>query len=145
MTNVRYKGSAPSELALVSGEADLSLLTPLATLTHLQAGKLKAYGVTSPQRSPILPDVPTLAEQGVQGFDIQFWNGLFAPAKTPATIVRTAQRAIAQALREPETAERFKQLGLATVGNTPEEFTEIVKRDVAKFRKIIIDSGIPRL
>ena len=145
MTNVRYKGSAPSELALVSGEADLSLLTPLATLTHLQAGKLKAYGVTSPQRSPILPDVPTLAEQGVQGFDIQFWNGLFAPAKTPPAIVRTAQRAISQALREPETAERFKQLGLATVGNTPEEFAEIVKRDVEKFRKIIIDSGIPRL
>src|SRR4051812_22344955 len=138
MTNVRYKGSAPSELALVSGEADLSLLTPLATLTHLQAGKLKAYGVTSPQRSPILPDVPTLAEQGVQGFDIQFWNGLFAPAKTPPAIVRTAQRAISQALREPETAERFKQLGLTTVGNTPEEFAEIVKRDVAKFRKIII-------
>ena len=145
MTNIHYKGSAPSELALVSGEADLSMLTPLATLTHLQAGKLKAYGVTSAQRSPILPDVPTLMEQGVQGFDIQFWNGLFAPAKTPAASVRTAQRAIAQALLTSETGERFRQLGLQVVGNTPQEFAEIVKNDVEKFRKIIIESGIPRL
>lgn len=145
MTNIHYKGSAPAELAVVSGEADLSMLTPLATLTHLQAGRLKAYGITSSQRSPVLPDVPTLAEQGVQGYDIQFWNGLFAPAKTPAAAVRKAQRAIAQALQTPDTAERFRALGLQVVGNTPEEFTEIVKRDVEKFRKIIIGSGIPRL
>jgi tripartite-type tricarboxylate transporter receptor subunit TctC len=145
LTNIHYKGSAPAELALVSGEADLSLLTPLATLTHLQAGKLKAYGITSAQRSPVLPDVPTLMEQGVTGFDIQFWNGLFAPAKTPDAGVRTAQRAIAQALQTPETGERFRQLGLQVVGNTPQEFAAIVKTDVEKFRKIIIESGIPRL
>jgi len=145
MTNIHYKGSAPSELALVSGEADLSMLTPLATLAHIQSGKLKAYGITSTQRSPVLPDVPTLAEQGVTGFDIQFWNGLFAPAKTPAASVRTAQRAIAQALQTPETGDRFRQLGLQVVGNTPEEFAAIVKRDVEKFRRIIIESGIPRL
>jgi len=129
----------------VSGEADLSMLTPLATLAHIQSGKLKAYGITSTQRSPVLPDVPTLAEQGVTGFDIQFWNGLFAPAKTPAASVRTAQRAIAQALQTPETGDRFRQLGLQVVGNTPEEFAAIVKRDVEKFRRIIIESGIPRL
>ncbi len=145
MTNIPYKGSAPSELALLSGEADLSILTPLATLTHIQSGKLKAYGITSVQRSPVLPDVLTLAEQGVQGFDIQFWNGLFAPAKTPDASVRTAYRAIARALQTAETGERFRQLGLQVVGNTPEEFAEIVKNDVAKFRKIIIESGIPRL
>ncbi len=145
MTNIHYKGSAPSELALVSGEADLSLLTPLATLTHLQSGKLKVYGVTSTQRSPVLPDLPTLAEQGVTGFDIQFWNGLFAPANTPDAAVRTAQRAIAQALQTVETGERFRQLGLQVVGNTPQEFTAILKHDVEKVRRIIIESGIPRL
>jgi tripartite-type tricarboxylate transporter receptor subunit TctC len=145
MTNIQYKGSAPAELALVSGEADLSLLTPLATLTHLQSGRLKAYGITSVQRSPVLPDVPTLIEQGVAGYDFQFWNGLFAPAKTSAASVLTAQRAIAKALQTAETSERFKQLGLQTVGNTPQEFAAIVKEDVEKFRKIIIESGIPRL
>lgn len=145
LTNVFYKGSAPSELSLVSGETDLSLLTPLATLTHLQAGKLKVYGITSVQRSAVLPDVPTLAEQGVTGFDIQFWNGLFAPAKTPRAIVDKAQRAIAQALQSADVGDRFRQLGLQVVGNTPQEFTEIVKTDVEKFRRIIIESNIPRL
>ena len=145
MTNIQYKGSAPAELALVSGEADLSLLTPLATLTHLQSGRLKVYGITSSQRSPVLPDVPTLAEQGVSGFDFQFWNGLFAPVKTQSSSVLTAQRAIAKALQTAETGERFRQLGLQTVGNTPQEFATIVKEDVEKFRKIIVESGIPRL
>ena len=145
MTNVRYKGSAPSELSLVSGETDLSVLTPLATRNHLQSGRLKAYGITSLKRSPVLPDVPTFDEQGVQGFEIQFWNGLFAPAKAPARIVNAMNKAVVYALQAPEVAERFKQLGLVIVGNSPQEFSAVVKRDVAKFRKVIIDSGIPRL
>ena len=145
MTNVRYKGSAPSELSVVSGETDLSLLTPLATLNHLQTGRLKAYGITSLQRSAVLPDVPTFAEQGVQGFEIQFWNGLFAPAGTPVRIVRAMNKAIVYALAAPEVKERFKQLGLTIVGSSPEEFSAVVKRDVELFRKVIVDSGIERL
>ncbi len=145
MTNVPYKGSAPSELAVVSGEADLSLLTPLATLAHIQSGRIKAYGITSTQRSAVLPDVPTLAEQGVDGYEFAFWNGLFAPARTPDSAVRAAHRGIVQALQVPEVKERFRQLGLAVVGNSPQEFSAVVKRDVAKFRKIVIESGIPRL
>ncbi|MEK7875741.1 MAG: tripartite tricarboxylate transporter substrate-binding protein [Pseudomonadota bacterium] len=145
MTNVRYKGSAPSELSLVSGETDLSMLTPLATLKHLQSGRLKAHGITSLQRSPVLPDVPTFAEQGVQDFEIQFWNGLFAPAGTPGRIVHAVNKSIVYALQAPEVKEHFKQLGLVIVGSSPEEFSAVVKRDVEKFRKIIIESGIPRL
>ncbi len=145
LTNVNYKGSSPSELAVVSGEADLSLLTPLATRAHIQSGRIKPYGITSDKRSPVLPDVPTLAEQGVQGYDFQFWNGLFAPAGTPERAVRAAYRGIVAALQVPEVKERFSQLGLMVVGNSPQEFREVVIRDVAKFRKIIIESGIPRL
>jgi tripartite-type tricarboxylate transporter receptor subunit TctC len=145
MTNVQYKGSAPSELAVVSGEADISMLTPLATLNHLQSGRIKAYGITSSTRSPVLPDVPTLAEQGVTGYDFQFWNGLFAPAKTPDAAVRAAHKAVLAALQTQEVKDRFRQLGLVVVGSTPEEFRVIVNRDVEKFRKIIVDSGIPRL
>jgi tripartite-type tricarboxylate transporter receptor subunit TctC len=145
MTNVRYKGSAPSELSVVSGETELSMLTPLATLKHLQTGRLKAYGITSLKRSPVLPDVPTFDEQGVQGFEIQFWNGLFAPAKTPGRIVQAFNKGIVYALQAPEVKEQFKQLGLVIVGSSPEEFSAVVKRDVEKFRKIIIESGIPRL
>jgi tripartite-type tricarboxylate transporter receptor subunit TctC len=145
MTNVQYKGSSPSELAVVGGEADISLLTPLASAGHIQAGRMKAYGITSATRSHVLPDVPTLAEQGVTGYDFQFWNGLFAPAKTPDAAVRAAHKAVVAALQTPEVRERFRVLGLQTVGNSPEEFRAIVLRDVEKFRKIILDSGLPRL
>ena len=89
MTNVPYSGSAPAMLAVMAGEADIALLTPLAVQTHVQSGKLKAYGITSKERSPVLPDVPTLAEQGVTGYDFPYWNGLFVAAGTPDKLVRT--------------------------------------------------------
>jgi len=145
MNNVPYKGSAPSEMAVVAGESHLSLLTPLASAAHIKSGRMKAYGITSSKRHYLLPDVPTVAEQGVAGYDFQFWNGMFAPAKTNKEQVRRYYKAIRAALDTPEVKERFMQLGLVIVGNTPEEFAEVVKTDVEKFRKIILDSGIPRL
>lgn len=145
MNNVHYKGSAPSEFAIVSGESHISLLTPLATMQHIAAGRVKAYGITSAQRHPLLPNVPTIAEQGVQGYDFQFWNGLFAPKKIPDRALRRIHKAVLHALQAPEIRERYAQLGLVVVGNTSEEFSEVVKTDVEKFRKVIIESGIPRL
>ena len=144
MNNVHYKGSAPSEMAIVGGESHVSLLTPLATMNHIAAGRIKAYGITSAQR-PSLPNVPTVAEQGVQGYDFQFWNGLFTPRKTPVGFVRWLYKSVMNALETPEVRERYGQLGLGVVGNTPEEFAQVVKTDVEKFRKVILDSGIPRL
>lgn len=145
MNNVFYKGSAPSELAVVSGESHISLLTPLASMTHINAGRMKGYGITSAQRHPLLPNVPTVAEQGVPGYDFQYWNGFFAPKKIPDRLLRQFHKAVLSALQTPEVKERFAQLGLVTVGNTPEEFSRVVKTDVEKFRKVILDSGIPRL
>jgi tripartite-type tricarboxylate transporter receptor subunit TctC len=145
MTNVRFKGSAPATLSLLSGETDLCVLTPLAAKPHLMAGRLKAYGISSTTRSPILPELSTMAEQGVTGYDFQFWNGLFAPARTPGPALRAAHKGIVEALRTPSVKKRFDELGLVIVGNSPEEFAKIVRTDVAKFRKIIIESGIPRL
>ncbi|MGZ9014463.1 MAG: Bug family tripartite tricarboxylate transporter substrate binding protein, partial [Burkholderiales bacterium] len=145
LTNVNYKGSAPSTLAILSGEADLALLTPLAIQSHIRSGKLKAYGVTSKERSPVLPDVPTMAEQGVTGYDFPYWNGLFVTAGTPDRIVKTLHRALVSALQDPDVKDRFRQLGLVPVGNTPQEFRAVVARDIEKYRKIIADSGIPRL
>jgi tripartite-type tricarboxylate transporter receptor subunit TctC len=145
MNNINYKGSAPSEMAVLSGESHLSLLTPLASAKHLESGKMKAYGITSEKRHPLLPDLPTVAEQGVKGYVVEYWNGLFAPAKTPAEIVRAMNKAAITALKTPEVKDRFKALGLIIVGNTPEEFAKIVKTDVEKFRKIILESGITRL
>lgn len=145
MNNVPYKGSAPSEMAVVAGESHISLLTPLASMAHIKSGRMKAYGITSAQRHPLLPDVPTIAEQGQQGYDFQFWNGMFAPKKTPERIVRQMHKAVLHALQSAEVKERFGQLGLVIVGNTPEAFAQVVKTDVEKFRKVILESGIPRL
>lgn len=145
MTNVRFKGSAPATLSLLSGETDLCVLTPLAAKPHLITGRLKAYGISSTTRSPILPELPTMAEQGVTGYDFQFWNGLFAPAGTPRAAVLAAHKGIVEALKTPSVKKRFDELGLVVVGNSPEEFAKVVRTDVAKFRKIIIESGIPRL
>jgi tripartite-type tricarboxylate transporter receptor subunit TctC len=145
MTNVNYKGSAPSERAVIAGEADVSLLTPLASAAHLKSGQMKAFGITSAKRSPVLPEVPSLAEQGVTGYDIQYWTGLLAPAGMPAATASRMHKAAVQALQSPELVDRFRQFGLVLVGNTPAEFREIVQRDIASFRRIIIESGMTRL
>jgi tripartite-type tricarboxylate transporter receptor subunit TctC len=145
MNDVAYKGSAPAELAVLSGESHIALLTPLAILNHLTTGRMKAYGITSAQRHPLLPNVPTMAEQGVQGYDMQYWNGLFAPKKINDRTLREFHKAVLHALQATEVKERFAALGLVIVGNTPEEFAQVVKADVEKFRKTILESGIARL
>jgi tripartite-type tricarboxylate transporter receptor subunit TctC len=145
MNNVRYKGSAPTELAILGGEVDVAMLTPLAVRSHIQSGKLKAFGITSAQRSPVLPEVPTLAEQGVAGYDFQIWHGLFAPRGTPEKLIRAVNQAAVAALNVPEVKERFAALGFVVIGNSPEEFAAVIKHEIAKYRKIIADSGIEQL
>ncbi len=145
MNNVNYKGSAPSEIAVLAGESQVSLLTPLATVKHLEAGKMKAYAITSAQRHPMLPNVPTAAEQGLPGYAVEYWNGLFAPAKTPRHIVQALHKAAVQALHSPDVKDRYEALGFVVVANTPEEFAQVVKSDLENYRKVILESGIPRL
>jgi tripartite-type tricarboxylate transporter receptor subunit TctC len=145
MNNVGYKGSAPSQLAIVTGESHISLLTPLAVASFIADGRIKAYGITSAQRHPLLPNVPTIAEQGVAGYAFDYWNGLFAPKKIPDQTLQQLYKAVTYALDLPDVKDRFAQLGLMIVRTTPEEFARIVKGDVEKFRKVIIESGIPRL
>jgi tripartite-type tricarboxylate transporter receptor subunit TctC len=145
VNNVGYKGSAPAQLAIVTGESHISLLTPLAVATFVADGRIKAYGITSAQRNPMLPNVPTIAEQGVTGYGFDYWNGLFAPKKIPDATLRQLHKAVMAALDAPEVRDRFTQLGLTIIRTTPEEFAEIVKTDLEKFRKVIIESGIPRL
>lgn len=142
MNNVRYKGSSPAEIATLSGESDASMLTPLASAQHIASGRLRALGISSAKRSPLLPNVPTLAEAGVAGYDFEIWHGLFAPLKTPDTIIQTMYKAVIQALTTPEVRDRFNQLGFTTIGNQPQEFAAIVKSELAKFRKVVADAGI---
>jgi tripartite-type tricarboxylate transporter receptor subunit TctC len=142
LNNVRYKGSAPTELAVVSGEIAVTLLTPVASMQHIGSGRLKAFGITSARRLPLLPQVPTIAELGVQGFDFQIWHGLFAPAKTPDTVVKLAHQGVVHALATAELRERFQTLGFEVIGSSPQQFAAFVKSEIGKFRAVIREANI---
>lgn len=119
-------------------------IVPLATSRpHFQAGKLRALAVTSAKRSPALPDVPTVAESGIPGFDSSSWQGFFMPAKTPHEIVVRIQQETAKALQAPDVLARLRAFGNEPVGSTPEEFGAKFKADLAKFAKIVKDAHIP--
>jgi tripartite-type tricarboxylate transporter receptor subunit TctC len=142
LSNVRYKGSSPTQIAVLSGEVQMAMLAPLATIAYLKTGRLKAFGITSAQRSPVLPDLPTISELGVSGYDFQIWHGLFAPANTPANVVRAMHREVIRALRDPGVKEQFAKQGSVIIGSTPEEFAAVIKSEVAKYRKIITDNNL---
>ncbi|HEV2007831.1 MAG TPA: tripartite tricarboxylate transporter substrate binding protein [Burkholderiales bacterium] len=142
LNNVHYKGSSPTEFAVLQGEVEVTLLTPIASAAHVNAGKLKALGVTSAKRMALLPNVPTIAESGVTGYDFQIWHGLFAPAGTPDKIVRALYQQVARTLSAPEVRERVNAQGFEIVANTPEEFAALVKREIEKYRKLISAAGI---
>jgi tripartite-type tricarboxylate transporter receptor subunit TctC len=144
-SNVRYKGSSPTQVALVAGEVELSMLTPLAVAQYVTSGRLKAFGITSAQRNPALPNVPTIAEQGVKGYDFPIWHGLFAPRGVPAKTVRDINREAVRALQAPDLRDRFAKLGFVVIGNTPEEFAAFVRQEIGKYRRIVKESGIEQL
>ncbi|MDB5926361.1 MAG: Twin-arginine translocation pathway signal [Betaproteobacteria bacterium] len=143
LNNVPYKGSAPTEFAVLSGEVDVSLLTPTAVAAHVSAGKMKALGVTGAKRMALLPNVPTIAESGVDGYDFEIWHGLFAPVRTPEKTVRALQRHIAAIVEIPQVRDRFITQGFDVVASTPEQFAAVIAREVPKYRKIVADAKIP--
>lgn len=142
MTHVPYKGNGPAVLALLGGEAQLGFNNILAVLPHVQAGKLKAIAVTSTKRAPTVPNVPTLVESGVAGYDATSWNGVFAPARTPRTIIDKIHADIVKVLKTPEIRERLVASGSDPVGSTPEEFSAHVKAELARWGKVIRDNNI---
>ncbi len=109
---------------------------------QIEAGKLRALGVTSAYRSAQLPDVPTVAENGLVGYDHQLWYGMFVPAKTPAAVVQALYREVSRIVSLPETRERLVSTGHQVINSTPEQFSDKVKREVEKFRKLIVESGM---
>jgi tripartite-type tricarboxylate transporter receptor subunit TctC len=140
---IPYRGDAPLLTALVAGEVLLAVTPVPTTLPHVQSGTLRALGVTRATRSSALPDVPTIAEQGVAGFDTASWHGFFAPANTPKEIVNAIYRETKMALEAPDVRERLQSLGADPVGSTPEEFDALFKADIRKFADVIRETGIP--
>src|SRR5690606_735366 len=115
-------GSGPAVVAMLGGEVSLMFDSISTSLPHVKSGKLKGLAVTGPERSPLLPDVPTVAESGVPDFVIEGWYGLIAPAGTPTDVLNTMSTAIADVLAEPELKQQLEGFGYRTVGSSPEVF-----------------------
>ncbi len=141
--NVNYKGGSPAVFAVISGEAHVNLANYSTVAQLVEGGKLKIIGVTGAKRDPLVPSVPTFAENGLDGYDVEIWYGFFAPAKTPAAVVQAYYREIARILALPDVRERLVAGGYTIVASTPEVFGEKVRRDIATYRRIILESGMP--
>lgn len=142
LSNIRYKGSTPAEIAAVSGEVELALLAPVASASHLKSGKLKALGVTTTERLPLLPAVPTIAESGIKGYSFYFWNALFAPVNTSGQLIEMLHREVARAASRADVKERYSALGFITIASTPGDLAAEVNREFARFRKLATETGI---
>jgi tripartite-type tricarboxylate transporter receptor subunit TctC len=142
MVHVPYKGGGAAMPALLGGQVQLMFSTTVTAMPHVRAGKLRAVAVTSGKRWPTLPEIPTIAESGVPGYDHTPWNGFLAPAKTPRPVIARLNEEVAKILHAPETRAVFTNDGAEPVGNKPEEFAAIIKSETAKWTKVVKAAGI---
>jgi len=142
MVHVPYKGGGAAMPALLGGQVQLMFSTTVTALPHVRAGKLRAIAVTSGKRWPSLPDIPSIAESGVPGYDHTPWNGFLAPAKTPRNVITRLNEEAAKILHMPDTRSLFTGEGAEPVGNKPEEFAAIIKSETAKWTKVVKAAGI---
>ena len=141
--HVPYKGDAPQSAALLSGEVQLGLKAAIGIVSHIKNGRLRALGVTGHKRSALLPDVPTLAEAGLAGFDSGSWMGVFAPAGVPKEIVSQFQGEMAKVIRLPDITSRLAAQGFDPIGNMPQEFAARFQADHATYARIVKEARIP--
>jgi tripartite-type tricarboxylate transporter receptor subunit TctC len=141
MLHVPYKGDTPALIDLASGQVHLMFGTAVSFLPYVKSRRLNALAVTNPKRSPIVPDVPTVAESGLAGFEALQWFGVLAPAGTPRELVTRLNGDIIKTLRLPDVRERMAALGAEVVGSSPEQFASFQKADAAKWAKVVKESG----
>ena len=141
LNHIPFKGSAEAQTSIIGGSVPVMSDTVPGVLTQVKAGKLRAIGVAIPKRSPYLPDVPTVAEQGYPGFESVGWIGLAAPAKTPAAILDRLNAEIRKMLQDPAVKEKLDQLAFTPVGDSRAEFGQFVRSEITKWTKVARDSG----
>ena len=141
IVHVPYKGGAPQVTALVSGETQASLATVSTVLVHVQSGRLRALGVSSAKRSATMPDVPTIAEAGVPGYEMSPWIGVFVPTGTSKELIAKLNSEINRALKAPDVSNLLSSNALDALGGTPEEFDARIKADYEKYAKLIKLTG----
>jgi tripartite-type tricarboxylate transporter receptor subunit TctC len=144
MLNIPYKGGAVAAIAVMSGEADMVFTSYVVIASHVESGRLRVLGVSSAERMPQLPRVPTIAEQGLPGYEHEQWYALFAPAKTPAPVVQAFHKEVARIVQLPDVNEKLLATGHRVVAGTPQQLSDKVKREIDKTRQIMRDSGMPQ-
>jgi tripartite-type tricarboxylate transporter receptor subunit TctC len=140
---VPYKGVGPLNAAVLGGEVPLAVMPLSISVASVTSGRLRALGVTGPRRAAVLPDVPTVAESGVPGFEAVGWQGLFVPAKTPRSVVERLNQEAVKALNAPDVRERVIKAGQEPVGSTVQDFDARFRSDLATFARIVKEAGIP--
>ena len=141
MQHIPYKGSPPALQDVVGGQVTMTFDNITTAWPLAKAGKLRALAVTTAKRSPIAPDVPTLAESGLAGYEVGSWQGVFAPAGTPPDVVKRLNTEIVKIINMPDVRAKLEALGAEPVGNSSDEFATIVKSEVAKWAKVVKESG----
>jgi tripartite-type tricarboxylate transporter receptor subunit TctC len=142
MLHVPYKGGAPALTDVMGGQVNAYFANAASGLPYVKGGKLRALAVTSAKRMPALPDVPTLVESGLAGFDVLEWNGVFVPKGTPAPVVAKLAAAVHAALDDPKVKARLIDLGVTPVGSSPEVFAKFVQSELARWSKLVKQNGI---
>ena len=142
LTAVPYKGSAPAMVDMLAGQTAALSGTMITAIPHARSGRLRALGVTSLNRSSAAPDVPTVAEAGVPGYEAVMWYGLLAPAGTPREVVMKIHGAASRATQEPAVRKRFLDDGVEPVAGTPEQFAAVIRNDMAKWEKVVKSAGV---
>ena len=142
MTHVPYKGASGSILDLLSGRIQVVFATMPSVMPHTRAGKLRGVAVTSLERSPLFPDLPTISETGLKGFQSGTWQGIFVPRGTPEPVIRLLNREIVAIVKLPEVRKRFDSEGGVPVGNSPQEFAVWLKAEIAKWAKVVKAANI---
>jgi len=142
IVHIPYKGGGPATLAVIAGQAQISIGSLLQTLPHIRSGKLKPLGTGGAKRSPALPDVPTIIEAGVPGYEASNWWGIVAPAEISPAIVKKINSEIAAILATPETQKWFQGEGAEAVSRTPDEFRQWILSEMAKWGKVVKQAGI---
>jgi tripartite-type tricarboxylate transporter receptor subunit TctC len=137
MTEVAYKGSSPAHPDLIANRISFMIDPLAAAAPHVKAGSLRGLAVSTPQRNPSFPDIPTAAEAGVPGYDFSSWGGILAPAGTPRAIVQKLNAEIGVALSNPDLSKRFIEMGLVAKHSTPEEFGKFVQAEMSRWRVVL--------
>ena len=141
LVHIPYKGGAPAMIDLISGQIQLMFATAITSVQHIRSGKLRALAVTTANRAAIVPELPTMIEAGMPGFEVNNWYGLVAPAKTPPAVITVLNRQLRTALEAPDVKESMLRQGLDPGGGTPEEFGAYIKSELVKWSKVIKAAG----